>query len=348
MNSNSFADWQPPIEQRVITSLDMHTAGEPLRIVTAGFPMLDGETILEKRQFCLTHYDHLRTALMFEPRGHADMYGALITEPERPQSDFGVLFLHNEGYSTMCGHAIIALSKAAVEANVIDVDEGINLLKIDTPAGLIESQVLVEQGRVMRTSFRNVPSFLALADQWLDVEGVGRVQFDLAYGGAFYAFVDADTIGLSLGADNSNQIIMFGQQIKQAVMKSTPVSHPFADELSFLYGVIFTSEQQTLQVDSHSRHVCIFANGELDRSPTGTGVSARAALCYAKGQLHLGDEINIESILGSQFSVSVHSHCQFGPYQAIVPEVSGTAFVTGKNEFYFDLTDPLSHGFIFR
>lgn len=348
MNSNSFADWQPPNEQRVITSLDMHTAGEPLRIVTTGFPTLDGETILEKRQFCLTHYDHLRTALMFEPRGHADMYGALITEPERPQSDFGVLFLHNEGYSTMCGHAIIALSKAAVEANVIDVDEGINLLKIDTPAGLIESQVLVEQGRVMRTSFRNVPSFLALADQWLDVEGVGRVQFDLAYGGAFYAFVDADTIGLSLGADNSNQIIMFGQRIKQAVMKSTSVSHPFSDELSFLYGVIFTSEQQTSQVDSHSRHVCIFANGELDRSPTGTGVSARAALFYAKGQLHLGDEINIESILGSQFSVSVHSHCQIGPYQAIVPEVSGTAFVTGKNEFYFDLSDPLSNGFIFR
>ena len=348
MHSNSFANWLPPNEQRVITSLDMHTGGEPLRIITSGFPVLEGKTILEKRQFCLTHYDHLRTALMFEPRGHADMYGALITEPERPLSDFGVLFLHNEGYSTMCGHAIIALSKAAVEAQVINVVEGNNLLKIDTPAGLIESQVLVEHGLVIRTSFRNVPSFLALADQWLDVEGVGRMQFDLAYGGAFYAFVDADAIGLSLGPDNSNQIISFGQRIKQAVMESTPVTHPFADELSFLYGVIFTSTQQTSQADSHSRHVCIFAQGELDRSPTGTGVSARAALCYAKGQLRLGEVIQIESILGSQFSVSVHSHCQFGSHQAIVPEVSGTAFVTGKNEFYFDLSDPLSHGFIFR
>ena len=348
MHPNSFADWQPPNEQRVITSLDMHTGGEPLRIITSGFPVLEGKTILEKRQFCLSHYDQIRTALMFEPRGHADMYGAVITEPERPGSDFGVLFLHNEGYSTMCGHAIIALSKAAIEAQVINIVEGNNLLQIDTPAGLIESQVWVEHGLVIRTSFRNVPSFLALAEQRLEVEGIGQVQFDLAYGGAFYVFVDADTIGLSLEPDNSNQIIRCGQMIKQAVMDSTPVTHPFSDELSFLYGVIFTSEQQVSQTDSHSRHVCIFAQGELDRSPTGTGVSARAAICYAKGQLKLGEVFQIESILGSQFSVSVHSHCQFGPYQAIVPEVSGTAFVTGKNEFYFDLSDPLSHGFIFR
>ncbi|MCL1035756.1 proline racemase family protein [Shewanella submarina] len=347
-NRNSFANWQPTAGMTKITTLEMHTGGEPLRIVTSGFPHLKGDTILAKRQDCLANHDDLRKALMFEPRGHADMYGALIVEPERPDSDFGVLFLHNEGYSTMCGHAIIALSKAAVEAGVIEACEGTNHLRIDAPAGLIQSRVELVEGQVQHVEFDNVPSYLDKAQQRVEVEGIGEVVFDLAWGGAFYAYVDADSIDLNLGTDNANQIIDWGKRIKAAVMATTDITHPFEADLSFLYGVIFTSLTQVIHPGSHSRNVCVFAEGELDRSPTGTGVSGRAAIHHAKGELALGQSIQIESILGSPFIVTAIEACQFGPHSAIIPRVSGSANVVGQHSFYLDPADPLNTGFIFR
>lgn len=347
-NTNKFARWEPKKDTQQITSIEMHTGGEPLRVITGGFPKLKGNTILEKRQDCLKNHDDLRKALMFEPRGHADMYGALIVEAEREGSDFGVLFLHNEGYSTMCGHAIIALSKLAFEAGVVEKKEGVNSLRIDAPAGLIESQVVIEQGEVTDIRFKNVPAFSALKAQQVNVPSIGEVKFDLAYGGAFYAYVDAEHIQLSLAQDNSNQIIDWGKKIKHAVMQSCVIEHPFEADLSFLYGVIFVSQNQCVHTDSHSRNVCIFAEGELDRSPTGTGVSGRAALHFSKKELQLGQEILIESILGSQFSVKILDEVQYGAFNAIVPEVSGTAYVIGKNTFFLDKKDPLNTGFIFR
>jgi len=348
MQQNSFANWQVPKGWHHITTLEMHTGGEPLRIITGGFPELQGKTILEKRQYCLAHFDDLRKTLIFEPRGHADMYAALITEPERETSHFGVLFLHNEGYSTMCGHAIVALSKAAVEAGVIDVAEGENELRIDSPAGLITSYIQVENNKVINIRFNNVPSFLALKQQQADVKSLGKVTFDLAYGGAFYAYVDADTLDLDLSENNSVAIIDMGKRIKEAVQSQFDIVHPFEVDLSFLYGVIFISHQQTLSQDAHSRNVCIFAEGELDRSPTGTGVSGRVAIHHAKGELLINDPIKIESILGSYFNVKVAETTQFGQYEAIIPQVSGMAHITGKSEFYIDPEDPLKEGFIFR
>ncbi len=346
--SNQFANWQPKADTQAITTLEMHTGGEPLRIITSGFPKLSGDTILEKRQDCLARFDDLRKALMFEPRGHADMYGALIVEPERDDSDMGVLFLHNEGYSTMCGHAIIALSKAAIEAGVVSKNEGLNTIKFDAPCGQITSFVTVEQGEVTDIRFNNVPSFLAHQAQSVMVEGIGEVQFDLAYGGAFYAYVDADAIDLSLSDDNTNQIIDWGKRIKLAVMESTDITHPFEADLSFLYGTIFVSHTQQTQDGSQSRNVCIFADGELDRSPTGSGVAGRAAIHFAKQQVELGQELVIESILGSQFSVCAIESLDYGETSAIIAQVSGTAHVIGKNTFYLDPTDPLNTGFIFR
>jgi len=318
----------------------MHTGGEPLRVIIDGLPPIEGQNVLEKRRYFREHYDHLRTGLMWEPRGHADMYGAVIASSE--DADFDVFFLHNEGYSTMCGHAIIALTKLAVETGLITKNEVV----FNVPAGRIQARATVVDGQVTETSFQNVPSFLYLRGGQVEVPGIGLVQFDVAYGGAFYAFVSAEAVGLTLEPEHFNRIIEYGRRIKHAVMAEFPITHPYEPDLSFLYGTIFTGSP--LDPSHHSRNVCIFADGELDRSATGSGVSARAALHFAKGELGLNEKITIESILGSTMSVRVVDTTTFGPHAAIIPEVSGTASIIGRNEFYFDPEDSFRAGFIFR
>lgn len=344
--AKGFGDWRAPSHWLAISTLDCHTGGEPLRIVTGGFPQLSGDSILAMRRDCLENYDHLRTALMFEPRGHADMYGALITPAERSDSHFGALFMHNEGYSTMCGHAIIALTKTAIEAGVVGISMPRTAIKIDVPCGQIHAYAELNENGIQGIYFDNVPSFITALDQQVVVEGIGVVTVSLAYGGAFYAYVDATSIGLSLEANNHRQIIDFGRRIKQAVMTSIEVVHPFESDLSFLYGTIFSAPSNTVGV--HSRNVCIFADGELDRSPTGSGVSGQAAILHARGQIEIGQVLTIESILGSQFQVSVQSTLEYGNHKAVIPRVQGSAHVTGKNTFYIDPADTLQRGFLFR
>ena len=337
---NQLSNWKPPEHWTRITTIDMHTGGEPLRVIVDGLPPIEGRNVLEKRRYFREHYDYLRTGLMWEPRGHADMYGAVITPSA--DADFDVFFLHNEGYSTMCGHAIIALTKLVVETQLVDKNEVI----FNVPAGRIQARASVVDGKVVETSFLNVPSFLYLREQQIEVQGLGRVSFDIAYGGAFYAFVDAQEVGLTLKPEYFNRIIDYGRRIKQAVISQFPIKHPFEGDLSFLYGTIFTAPPSNPA--HHSRNVCIFADGELDRSATGSGVSARAALHFAKGELSLNECITIESILGSTMSVQVVDVTRFGPYAAVIPEVSGTASIISRNEFYFDPEDPFRAGFIFR
>jgi trans-L-3-hydroxyproline dehydratase len=277
---------------------------------------------------------------MWEPRGHADMYGAVISASA--DADFDVFFIHNEGYSTMCGHAIIALTKFAIEAGLVNTAD----LTINVPAGKIHATATFERGKVTQTSFTNVPSFVYLREQEVDVPGIGSVPFDVAYGGAFYAFVSASNVRLTLTPAHFEEIIDKGRRIKHAVMDAFPIRHPFENDLSFLYGTIFTGPAS--KEGHHSRNVCIFADGELDRSATGSGVSARAALHHARGDLGLNQTIVIESILGSTMAVEIVETTKFGPYDAVVPRVSGTASVTGRHEFYFDPDDPFREGFIFR
>jgi len=338
--ANKLSAWRPPERWTRITTLDMHTGGEPLRIIIDGLPPIEGRNVLEKRRYFREHYEHLRTGLMWEPRGHADMYGAVITSSE--DADFDVFFLHNEGYSTMCGHAIIALTKLAVETELVTKNE----MTFNVPAGRIVAHATVVNGQVTETSFQNVPSFLYLREQQVEVPEIGLMEFDVAYGGAFYAFVKAEAVGLTLEPEHFNRIIEYGRRIKHAVMAQFPITHPFEADLSFLYGTIFTGPPRDRS--HHSRNVCIFADGELDRSATGSGVSARAALHFAKGELGLNERIAIESILGSTMSVRVVNTTNFGPHDAIIPEVSGTASIIGRNEFYFDPDDPFRAGFIFR
>lgn len=339
-------DWNPPKDWKCIESIDAHTAGEPLRIFMHGLPDIKGDSILEQRNYFKEHYDHLRTTTMFEPRGHADMYGAVLTDAKTPDGDFGVFFIHNEGYSTMCGHAIIALSKVLPEIGWIKKEGNEFELKIDAPAGRIVSFVKRENNKVEAVRFKNVPSFVLLKDECINVDGIGEVNFDVAYGGAFYVIVDAETLSLNIEPKDYNQLIDWGKKIKKAVMNQFDIKHPFEEDLSFLYGTIFTGKAKDPQ--NHSRNVCIFAEGEVDRSPTGTGVSARAALHFSRGELKMNEQIRIESILDTCFEVEVIQETKFGDFDAIIPEVSGTAHITGQSKFYIDPEDPLKEGFIFR
>lgn len=338
--------WEAPNDWMKITTIDAHTEGEPLRIFTSGLPKLIGKTILEKRKFFKTNYDHLRTASMWEPRGHADMYGCIITEAERADSDFGVIFTHNEGYSSMCGHGIIAVTKVALETGMIEIHSPETIIKIDAPAGQIISHAKIKDGKVESVYFHNVPSFLYLQNEEIIVDGIGEVKFDVAYGGAFYAYVNADELNISMASDNYNGLIQKGMLIKNAVIKNYEIKHPFEEDLSFLYGTIFYGKSHNSS--AASRNVCIFAEGEVDRSPTGTGVSGRVALEYAKGNLSLNESMVIESILGTKFNGKVIKETSFGSFNAVIPEVEGTANITGKHEFLIDPNDALKDGFIFR
>ncbi|MCR4428518.1 MAG: proline racemase family protein [Caldiserica bacterium] len=329
-----------------IKTIESHAAGEPLRVILEGYPEIPGKTILEKRRFIKENLDFLRTALMWEPRGHADMYGALLTEPERPDSDLGVIFMHNEGYSTMCGHGVIALTTVLLETGMIKKEGEAVTVKMDTPAGQVIATGHLQGGRVKEVSFQNVPSFLSLRDQEVQVEGIGLVKFDLAFGGAFYAFVNADQIGIGLNPEDFRQLIDWGMRIKRAVSSSFPVIHPFKEDLSFLYGTIFVGKAKDPL--NHSRNVCIFAEGEVDRSPTGTGVSARTAIHFFKGEIGLNQPFTVESIIGSCFTGKAISLTKFGPYEAVIPEVSGSAYITGFCEWTIDPRDPLAYGFILR
>jgi len=333
-------------ERKVFKTIEMHTCGEPLRIITGGLPELEGSNILEKRKFFADHYDPLRKALMFEPRGHADMYGAVLTKAHSDDADFGVFFMHNEGYSTMCGHAIIALTKYVIETGYIKKDGNKPVLNIEVPAGKISSIARIRNGRVQDVSFRNVPSFLLIQDETIEVKGIGRIRFDLAYGGAFYVVVDGDDLGLNLDESDHNKLIDWGMRIKMSVIENFRIEHPFEQEMSFLYGTIFTGK--AYDPDNWSRNVCIFAGGEVDRSPTGTGLSARAALHFSKSEMRLNQRVTIESIIGTSMDLEIKDVVEYGPYKAVIPEISGKAFFTGKNELWIDPDDPLREGFILR
>lgn len=340
------AEWNHPEDWVEIETIDAHTGGEPLRIILSGLPEIKGNTILEKRRYMKENLDYYRTALMFEPRGHADMYGCIITPPVTKEADFGVIFMHNEGYSTMCGHGIIAVTKVVLETGMFEKIEPVTQIKIDSPAGLITSYARINEGKVESVYFHNVPSFLYLKDQVVEVPSLGKIKFDIAYGGAFYAFVKSEQLGLTMHDSEFRELIEKGMLIKRAVIENFEIKHPFDDDLSFLYGTIFYGE--TLNKDADSRNVCVFAEGEVDRSPTGTGVSARAALHFAKGELELNKPMTVESIIGSKFSTKVIEKTSFGSYDAVIPEVEGTAFITGKHIFYINPADSLKEGFILR
>jgi proline racemase len=338
--------WEPPSDWRRLVVIDSHTGGEPFRVVVEGNPAIHGATMLERRRFAETHFDDLRRSLMWEPRGHADMYGAFIGPPVDPSSDLSVLFIHNDGFSTMCGHGIIALTKVVLDTGMLPADAPETALRIDTPAGQIEATAQITAGVVQSVSFQNVPSFVAALDQSVDVPRLGAIQYDLAFGGAFYAYVGAEDLELSIDPSSTPRLIEAGRAIKQAIIGSGPIEHPIERGLGFLYGVIFVGPAQ--DPAHHSRNVCIFADGEVDRSPTGTGVSGRLAIHHARGEVATAESITVESILGSTFTGQIVGTTEVGGISAVIPEVSGTAYVTGRTELWLDPDDELGAGFLVR
>jgi len=326
----------------ILRTIDAHTAGEPLRLVTGGWPAPEGATMLERRAFAREHQDHLRRILMFEPRGHADMYGALLTEPERPDSDVGVLFMHNEGYSTMCGHGIIAVTTIAFERALVTHADNRQTLVFDAPAGQIRAQAHRVGERVSHVSFVNVPSFVLAAG--LPVHIAGRdIPVDVAFGGAFYAVVDAESAGLAVVSERLGSLKAVGMAIAREVERMLPVVHPLEPGLTGVYGTIFTGPPTV--ADAHLRNVTIFADHEVDRSPCGTGTCAVLAVLDAMGLTTDEAPFVHESIIGTTFTARVMSRTTVGDIPAIVPELTGAASITGDHTFIVEPGDVLPEGF---
>ena len=342
-SSDRAQTWRPDPAWRRVLTVESHAAGEPLRVITGGVAPIPGATILEKRRYAKERLDGLRRSLLFEPRGHADMYGAIPTEPVTPDGDAGVLFMHNEGWSTMCGHGVIALATVALEVGLLSMRD---VVRLDTPAGRVTARPRREGARVRSVAFENVPSFVVSLDDRVSVPGIGDVRYDLAFGGAYYAFVEAASLGLEMTPERFRDLIAAGSAIKRAVIAAREIRHPVERDLSFLYGTIFTGPAVGAGADS--RNVCVFAEGEVDRSPTGTGVSARVAIERARGRLQPGKPFVVESIIGTRFTGRIARDLEWEDYDAVVPEIEGSAWITGRNEILISPDDPLAEGFILR
>ena len=325
--------------------VDMHTGGEPVRIFVSGYPPLPKGTILGKRAFVRDRLDHLRRILMFEPRGHYDMYGALLVEPDLPGADVAVLFMHNEGYSTMCGHAVIALGRYAVDQGLVRVVEPVTIVNIECPCGLVVAEVAVEDGKAGAVSFESVPSFLFAADRKVDVPGFGEICYDIAYGGAFYALADAGQFGLTFDNSRARAFVDAATALTAAVKQAVRLAHPDSPDLAFLYGSILTDGGDGAGGIA-TRNVCVFADAQVDRSPTGSGVTARLAAMHARGEVALGETRLFESIVGSRFTGAVARAARAGDHAAIVARVSGRAHYSGKASFVVEADDELGRGFL--
>jgi proline racemase len=319
-----------------IRTSDYHTGGEPFRIVTGGVEPLRGTTILDKRRDALERLDHVRRLLVNEPRGHADMYGCHVVEPNDEGADLGVVFFHNAGYSTACGHGTIALVTWALDEGVVTRHEGENHVVVDVPSGRLETVATVSGGRVREVMFRNVPSFV-----WATGLAVGDVTVDVAFGGAFYASLPERVEPAELP-----RLIELGRSIKRDLEAAHEIVHPLEPELRDVYGVIFW--QQEGEQPLTQRNVTVFADGEVDRSPCGSGTSARLALLDAARQLPRGAELRHLSIVGSSFSGRVVEEMDLAGRPALITEVTGSAYRTGESLFVLDPDDALGEGFLLR
>jgi trans-L-3-hydroxyproline dehydratase len=325
-----------------IRTIDAHAAGEPLRLIVEGFPAPRGRTMLEKREWVRAKQDHFRRSLMLEPRGHADMYGAVLTEPVTAGSHAGVLFMHNQGYSTMCGHGIIAVATIALERSLLVPGGNGRSIGFDTPAGLVRASVTQQGERVTGVAFVNVPSFVLHGGLPVNV-GSRPIRVDVAFGGAFYAIVDSESAGLPLDAAHLPELRRAGAQIKSAVERTYSVVHPLSPDLEGIYGTIFTGPPRDSRADL--RNVTVFADAQVDRSPCGTGTAAVMAVVDAMGLLSDDKPFVHEGVVGTTFIGRIAGRTQVGDYSAILPEIAGSAWITGEHTFLLDDEDPLREGF---
>lgn len=327
-----------------INCIDAHTGGEPLRIITSGLPPIEGDTILEKREYILEHHDDLRKMMMLEPRGHSGMYGCIIVPAVTEDGDFGVLFTHNEGLSSMCGHGIIAVTKVAIETGMIPAEDGVKTVKIDSPAGRITAYADVEDGEVERVRFQNVPCFVYRKNVKVEVDGIGEVTGEVAYCGAFYMYLDVNEVGLKVNPENAEELVRLGMEIKNKVAAKMEFDHPTSG-VNWLYGTIFYEPLKREDEKLYTKNICIFAEGQIDRSPTGTGTGGRVAIHYSKGEMNKKDILINDSVIDTTMEGKFVEDTKVGEYDAVVTEVSGTAHISGFNQLVLDPNDPLPEGF---
>lgn len=328
-----------------VETVEMHTGGEPVRLVIGGYPAIRGATILEKRRDAKERLDQWRRLLMREPRGHPDMYGVLLVEPDLPDMDLAVLFTHNEGYSTMCGHATIAMARWAIDTGRVAKVEPETTVRIQCPCGPVVAHVAVKDGRPGRVRFESVPAFALALDKTVTTPTWGPVTLDIGFGGAFYALVPADSIGLDVRTTPARLLADAGWEITQAVQAQLPILHPEEPDLGFLYGTILTDGRDAFS-DQPTANACIFAGRQVDRSPTGSGVTARLAVQYRRKLIGLGQERTFESVTGSRFGGRVLRETRAGQRPAVVVEVAGEAHYSGTARFTLEAGDPFQEGFL--
>jgi trans-L-3-hydroxyproline dehydratase len=336
--------WDVPGRWLRIIALEVHTEGEPLRVVTGGAPPLRGDSIMAQYRYATEHLDYLRTALVSEPRGHTNMAGCILTPPLNAAADLGAIFMHNGGFSAKGGDGIIGLATVAVETGMVERIEPETVVHIDTPAGLVSASARVARGRVWSAYLHNEPSFVLALEERIDVPGVGSMRYDLAFGGAFFAYVRSEEAGVSCTPGDYRMLVEKGMAISQAIATSHPIVHPFKTGVGRLSGTIFTARPQVHGADT--RHVCVFSRGHINRSPTGTGVSGRMAILLARGEIGLHQPVIVESIIGTRFIGRIVERSTMGAYTLVMTEVEGSAHITGRHEFLIDPDDPLKRGFL--
>jgi proline racemase len=337
----------PPVE---VATTDYHTAGEPFRIVVEGTPQIAGASVAERREIAARdeRVDLVRRLLCHEPRGHADMYGCFLVPPDDDGADLGVLFWHKDGYSTACGHGTIALGAWAVDSGRVAAPEnGETEVVLDVPSGRVLARVRRRDGVVAAVAFRNVPSYVLARDVRVDT-AAGPVEVDIAYGGAIYACLDAADVGLAVRPERLGELIALGREAKRALGSSEHARHPSDERLSGIYGTILFEDLGDAADGPRQRNVAVFADGEVDRSPCGSGTSARLALLAAEGRLGAGGILRHESIVGTEFAGRVVDNVEAEGRSAVVTEIEGTAFRTGEHRFLLDPRDPLGTGFVLR
>ncbi|SEP02278.1 proline racemase family protein [Amycolatopsis saalfeldensis] len=328
--------------KRLFHAVDSHTEGMPTRVITGGVGVVPGATMFERRQYFVEHLDHIRQLLMYEPRGHSAMSGAILQPPTRPDADWGVLFIEVSGCLPMCGHGTIGVATVLVETGMVAVTEPVTTIRLDTPAGLVVAEVEVADGAARAVTIRNVPSFSVGLDREVDVPGLGRVRYDLAFGGNFYAIVQLAELGIPFEHKEKQRLLDAGLSIMDAVTGQDRPAHPVNPEISGCHHVYLAAPGSTAR---HSRHAMAIHPGWFDRSPCGTGTSARMAQLHARGELPLDTEFRNESFIGTHFLGRLVEQTSVGGIPAVVPKITGRAWLTGTAQYWLDPDDPFPAGF---
>lgn len=338
MRRHPLADWQVPSSWKKVQCLELHVGGEPLRIVTDGIPSLEGDTMMERMLYARENHDNFRKRVLHEPRGHSDQYGCLLMHPVTDDGDYGLLFMDTDNYVPMCGHGTIAVTTALASAGLANITDNVATINYDTPAGRVQATAYMHNGIARRVSLVNVASYMLYADYMLDVPEIGQVRCDIAYGGEWYFYVDVNDLGLDVVQKDIREFIVYGRKIKKAAMAAFP-------EIP-VYGVVFV--QPHTDAGIHSRHITIFGNGSVDRSPCGTSVCGRMAVENAKQGLGADDPLVFQSITDATFVGQIVETTTIDGKPAVIPQVTGSAHFTGSHTFYYDPADPLMDGLFLR